>query len=528
MKMNKRYRCSLHIVLILLVLNHFTFDLAAQSQSLPTQIVNGVECYVYRVQKSEGLFRISKNFATSEAVIRSFNPHLGEVPTEGMELFIPTQRAESNGRNYINHTVERRQTVFGISRMYKITEAQLIEFNPHLVNSSVREGEILRIPLPSATHQTPTATVNAVPASQNTRSTNLSQPASVPLAHVPTAALSRPADTLKIAFLLPFMIQQPTDPSVSRFIEFYAGALVAIQQAKNTGTHFEIFSFDTEKTDLKLMEVLQNNDLSQMDLIVGPAFASQVSIMGDFARINRVKTLIPFSSRVLDLEVNPYLYQFNPNQDVEIQKLMAILSLNASLSNIIFADVPNIGSNDEGLILSQSLQNFLTKNRIPFHTVTLNEGYAANLTARLDRNKENILFFNTNRISHAGVFLRDIKQLTANVDFKIYEPYAWRSSQIEKPRSFYLSFFKDEFSPIDYQHFQERFSRLFRWTPVNEFPRFDILGYDLLNYFLNTILTKENAVGVFYPMHNGIQSDIQFEKVSERGGYINKQLYHYE
>ena len=139
-----------------------------------------------------------------------------------------------------------------------------------------------------------------------------------------------------------------------------------------------------------------------------------------------------------------------------------------------------------------------------------------------------MLFLNTNRINQAGVYMKDLIPLSASHEFKIYEPYAWRSSKIEKPRSFYLSFFKDEFPEKEYQDYLTAFFELYNWLPNNDFPRYDLLGYDLMNYFINTIITTEVNGRHLFPVHEGIQSDIQFEKTTERGGYINKQLYHFE
>jgi len=396
--------------------------------------------------------------------------------------------------------------------------------NPHLANGSIRHGEILKIPN-STPNQSVTAQNNIPSTNNNSNNTAVANTAST---NVPRDISTLRNDTLRIAFLLPFMIEQRAEPSDSRFIEFYAGSMVAIREAKNRGMNFEIFSFDTEKSDVKMMEILQNNDLKKMDLIIGPAFASQVPVIGDFARLNQVKTLIPFTSRVLDLEINPFLFQFNPNQNIEIQKLKEILTIDAANINVIFADIPNLSNLDEGIILSQSLKNHLSNLRIPYQTIRLDEGYGRNLRSTLNNSKENILIFNTNRINQASVYLRELIQITAGFDFKIYEPYAWRLSKLERPRSFYLSFFRDEFPREAYDRYKQRFAELFNWTPLNEFPRFDLLGYDLTNYFLNSILNIPINDRHFFPFHEGIQSDIQFERSSDRGGFINKQLYHYE
>ena len=73
-----------------------------------------------------------------------------------------------------------------------------------------------------------------------------------------------------------------------------------------------------------------------------------------------------------------------------------------------------------------------------------------------------------------------------------------------------------------------RFSSLFTWTPSYDFPRYDLLGYDLMSYFLKSVLTNPAEKIDIYPVFEGVQSDMQFEKATKIGGFINKQLYHYE
>lgn len=515
----------LRICLFTLILIFLSGPLTSQVHNLPTKKVNGAECYIYTVQKSEGFYRVGKNFNTSEAVIRNFNPQIGDNLQEGMVIYLPVNSSHNSDITYINHTVEKGQTIFGISRMYNLSEEKLIALNPHLQNNTMREGEIIKVPVEK---QQVTATVVAETKKNIKDSTAVVTPKEKPQSVSSKIKVIKKQDTLKIAFLLPFMLDQKPDNLTSRFIEFYSGALIAIQEAKEKGMNFEIFSYDTEKSDVKLMEILQSNIIPKVDLLVGPAYPGQVSVIGDYSRMNKQKTLIPFTSKVLDIDVNPYIFQFNPSQNVEINKLQEILKFESSNSNIIFADVLNVGTYDDGIVLTQSLKNFLSKNRIPYQTVLFDENHMKNLTQVLSNTKENILFFNTNRINQVSVYFKDLIPISETNDFKIYEPYSWRSVKMDKPRSFYLSFFRDEFPEEAYLKYQHNFSSYFNWTPINEFPRYDLLGYDLMKYFIDTILTTEVSTRQLYPVYEGIQSDMQFEKATDRGGYVNKQLYHYE
>lgn len=502
-------------------------SIISQTLNYPIKQVNGVDCYVYKVQQSEGFYRIGVNFNTTEAIIRSFNPHVTDGLQANMEIYIPVQKKLSSQMKYIEHVVEKRQTVFRIRRMYDITEDELLEHNPQIQNKSLRVGEKLRIPVLSEPE---------VATPQN--STDIQQEAPEPQQPVeniqkeqtkqPETYWTQKTEKLNIAFLLPFMLDFKQELSDSRFVEFYAGALIAIQEAKKKGINFNIHTYDVERSDLKIMEVLQDSTLRTMDLIIGPAYSNQISIVGDFARMHKIKTLIPFSSKIIDLETNPYIYQFNPGQDVELNKLKEILKDEHLNSNIIFAEIKNANTQDDGYILMRALKNFLNEKNIPYATTLLNQDSIHHIRQTLNPLKDNLIFFNTNRINQLGVYLRELKALSHSVNLKIYEPYSWRISKTEKPRSFYLSVFKNVYAERAYDSYTNNFSTLFDWSPSNELPRYDLLGYDLMSYFFKTILSMKQAPAVSYPIYEGIQSDLKFEKSSARGGYINKTLNHFE
>jgi LysM repeat protein len=499
----------------------------ATKPGYPVKMVDGTECMVYTVQKSEGFYRVCKNFNTTEAVIRQYNPHIGNGLKVGMEILIPLKqsaRLATDNQTFIEHLVEKKQTIFRIRKMYDITEEELIQYNPQLKERSLQVGERIKIPT-----KKPLVTEKEISNGSKKQADNNNQkkdtvektlikPESIKFA-------PKIKDTLDLAFFLPFMSeQQKTDINDSRFIEFYSGALIAIHEAGKKGMNFNIHTFDTEKSEIKMMEILQQEHFENMDLIVGPAFASQVSVIGDFSRMFKINTLIPFSSKIFDLEINPYIFQFNPGQDAEINKIIELIR--SKNYNLIFADLPNIPLNDEGNQLSTTLKNLLNQYNIPYNNINVDPAANNNFTKSIIPQKENIMFFNTNKINSLINCFKEINVNRDNKFLKIYEPYSWRGTSIERPASFYFSVFRDEPDADLYAKYEQMFNQLFDWTPINDSPRYDLLGYDLMNYFINQVLTKEKTS--VYPVMKGIQSNLQFVKHSDRGGYINKQLNYYE
>ena len=74
----------------------------------------------------------------------------------------------------------------------------------------------------------------------------------------------------------------------------------------------------------------------------------------------------------------------------------------------------------------------------------------------------------------------------------------------------------------------KEFNELFKWEASTELPRYDLLGYDLVQYFTRYILAEKEEQPSRYPYYKGLQSDITFEKISLFGGYINTELKHFE
>lgn len=513
-------------MICLSVLINISF-LTSQEVNYPLKKINGIECYVYTVKPSEGFYRISKNFNTTEAVIKSFNPQVNDGLKAGMQIYIPVKPSSTPGISYIEHIVEKKQTIFRIRKMYKITEDELLEYNPQIKNRSIQVGETLKIPVKNEKGIESQKQKDGEKKGNSDNKQN-KEPQKSSNGILEMFQTPKP-DTLNIAFLLPFMLDQKADIQDNRFVEFYAGALVAIQKAKKQGINFNIYTFDVEKSDIKLMEILQNEVFKKIDLIVGPAYSNQVSIIGDYARINKIKTLIPFTSKIYDLETNPYIYQFNPGSDIELSKLQEIIKSKTKNSNILFADIPYVNSsNDDGFVLSGQLKDFMRNNHFSFQTVLFDQDYLQNLQKAINPSIENILIFNTSKLSSLNTFIKNITAISDSLNLTVYEPYSWRSSKIKRPKSFYLSAFKNDFPSAAYENYTKDFDQLFDWEPSSESPRYDLLGYDLLNYFIQYVLKKDSTQPASYILHDGIQSDLRFERSSARGGFINKTLKQFE
>ena len=582
--MNKKF---FGLILTGLLLLFFTAE--AQNTNYPIKKVKGIDYYIYTVQPSEGLLAIGRRFEMSADEISKANPEIKDGLKVGQELLIPISKksTQKNSGNFIQHKVEKKQTLFAISRKYKVSQEDIEKFNLDVKNG-LHEGMILNIPDSDKIKKQKEAERKLLTSTSNSKFTlhevqesetlfSISKQYGVDIKEIiklnpgadkkiavgselkipakqvltksppqhkeivennvkpiketskPVLAPSNENKNIRIAFLLPFMLDQVKKETVlERFQNFYAGALLAIQAAKEKGISFEIYTFDTDKTEEKINEVLNNPELKTMDLIIGPAFSNQVPLVAGFAKENKVYTLIPFTAKVSDIENNPFLIQFNPGSDAELKFLSE--QLNGKLRNmhVVFAEIQGINPLDDGRIREEALKSQLTKNRKSFGTIELSSPENINFGVDFKKGEKNLVIFNSDKFSNVSPYISSL--LTASSEFNIVllEQYSWRNQLEKKPDCITISPFIPVMNDAAVTDFNVQIDRYYGKDITDETPRYDLLGYDLTNYFIKYINRFGDKFGSKIGAINsipGIQSQPLFERISNESGYINQRVY---
>lgn len=140
----------LYIMLFLML------SVCALAQDYPIKNIDGVDYYVYTVEPSEGLYRISKKFNVLQADIYKANPSVNEGLKAGQTLYIPVKNQAkkiqpSTTRQVMEHQVVAKQTLYSISKMYGVEKEEIIRLNPEIENGIIKIGQILRIPVSDKT-----------------------------------------------------------------------------------------------------------------------------------------------------------------------------------------------------------------------------------------------------------------------------------------------------------------------------------------------------------------------------------------
>lgn len=592
------------VITTVLVFIFFQLLTFSQDFNYPVKKINGTEYYVYTVELQEGLYSVSKKFGVKQSEIVELNPEVNNGLKAGQILIIPKIKQQTNQTvdnkkvafGFIEHKVEKKQTLFSISKLYGISIDSIKKHNPQVENG-LREGDMLKIPADKALTEKKTSvkkpfcifrkkandsnntvvnneaqnyilhtvkphetlysisklyqvsidsiiklnpesetvlksnTVLRIPnnvADEKKPETNISdQTAEKPVENNKPAIVN--TNPIKIAYLLPLMLEQTkVDGSNEKFVDFYAGSLLSINEAKNKGISFEIYTFDTEKSEIKLSEILLNPDLRKADLIIGPAYSNQVALISDFARINKINTLIPFTSKIYDIETNPFLFQFNPGATTELNYLTDLIKSKYRKAKIIFAELPETNEAYEEPSIESLLKNELVKHNIDYDVVDITNSESNNFASYLSITNNNLIFFNTEKYSNVNNFINELKLLSENFDITYFKQLGWPDCETSKTKCFYISPFNSDLNSKKLNQYRIEFENNFNWPSSEVIPSYDLLGYDLTNYFIELLKQKGTDFGKgvnSLPVSEGIQSDFKFERISKNSGFINKKLF---
>ena len=115
---------------------------------------NAQEYISHQVQSGETVYSISKKYKVSEKEILKLNPDAKDSIYEGLVLILPNaQKAVDGGverpkdeLDFKTHKVKRKETLYSISRKYNVPEDIIKKHNTELYNKPLRKGAKLKIP----------------------------------------------------------------------------------------------------------------------------------------------------------------------------------------------------------------------------------------------------------------------------------------------------------------------------------------------------------------------------------------------
>ncbi|MDR1556645.1 MAG: LysM peptidoglycan-binding domain-containing protein [Tannerellaceae bacterium] len=483
----------------------------------------------HTIQPKETLYSLSVKYNVPAAAIVDANPGLSvatfligkniRIPLSAGAEVAPAPEKTVTIRE-IEYKVEKRETLYRISRKFNVAPDDLIARNPDL-KDGVKSGMRIVIPIKE----------EAPPVRQNTASEERNANA---LLSVPVE-MNKP-DTIRLALILPFLIEEAGPASgTNPFIEYYEGMLLAIDSLRNRGVSVRLTVRDYGNGTKKLNEILQEEALREAHLIIGGAVENeQIALIASFAKKNAIRYVIPFTSKNDEALSNSYVFQVNtPHSYLYAKATQAAYDMFYDY-NIIFVETN--ARDDKTEFLRTFKQELSQHNTAYKDLIYTEESFYADLESVLRRDKRNVIIPASGSLEALNKIKAPLRAcVEANPDciVNLFGYPEWQTYARECLEDFfvlntyiYTYFYADNLSP-EVGRFNSKYKIWFSKNPASTFPKYGILGFDTGMFFLNAIgqygVNFETNLGKI--SYKSLQTGFRFYRVNNWGGFVNTNLF---
>ena len=300
---------------------------------------------------------ISGTTAKQEAVEKP-KPVVHDIPqTETVK----TETVKSTKfTGFANYEVKPKETLYSLSQTFDITQDELLTLNPTL-KDGVKVGMILKVPGKGSMVKLSSTTAADGKFADLTKSIKTQDKKQLVLL-LPFNAAKIQGDTVKTT-----ATRLKKDAFLNMTLDFYSGALMAIDSAKTLGINIDVKIFDSEesKVSSNVAALVEKNNLVKADAIIGPFYQQYVEKVAEMVSKNNVAVISPLSKE--NGKSFPNLYQAMPPS--EFTKSAMFDFMKSKNGNILVVADPKRQANKE----------FITKNYPEAKFVTVTETGAVDI-----------------------------------------------------------------------------------------------------------------------------------------------------
>jgi LysM repeat protein len=477
-------------------------------------------------------------YGVSASQICAANPGLSaDNFRAGQVITIPSKtkseaasRPASQSRYRDIHQVEKKETIYSISRLYGITEEELIEANPELRTEKLKKGQFVGIPYAKGTPGTKPKTGNAGAGNAGVGSS--ASPTRPETVTSPKA--NQKPSVLKVGVVLPFMTEGTVShEEQTRMVEYYEGFLMAVDSLKTRGVNIDLYTYDTGKDAQGIQNVLAKSELKDMHLIFGPGYSTHIHPLAEFAKQHDIRLVVPFTAKNEEVFKNPAIFQINTPQSYLYNEVYEHFTRIFSNAQVIFLDPDNGDTSKQEFI--RGLKAELKSQRISYKEVKGDDITPENLQSMMSRVVDNV-FVPTSGQNIALIKLLPQLIVTKrdNPDYrvKLFGYPEWQTFTVdhlsnfyELDTYFYSSFYTNNLFPAAIQ-FAKSYRKWFSKDLTNTYPQYSMLGFDTGYFFLKAMADygthfedRMNDMRI-----TPIQTGFKFERVGT-GGYVNRKVF---
>ncbi|MGI8893325.1 MAG: PBP1 and LysM peptidoglycan-binding domain-containing protein [Bacteroidia bacterium] len=410
--------------------------------------------------------------------------------------------------SYKMYEVKAGETFASIAQKNAVTTQQIRSANPG-VREPLKAGQKIRVPLSS----TSPSEISTLP--------DTVQPPIKPEDFI--------KEKYKIVILLPFKSQQHEDsseeiePATRMILEFYEGALLALDSLEELGFKAEVHVVDTDQSDKAVANFLTSKIADEADLIIGPAYSSKVGLVEEFSRKNNKYLISPVTSSPDISKNNVNGFQFTPSVPTQIDLASKYIAENFKAVNalIVYKD----------FIIETDLKNMYMKSLKAYgvedvYSIVFKEAGNVELKNKLIAGRQNFIIIpSSDEAFVAGVY-SDIITHSLDYDIAVMGLPTWESfetidfGKLQNMQTYFFSTAQVNYENYNTREVRRKFIKRWKTDPsVMGYQGYDvafIFGKMLMDHGLN--FQQQLTKLIYQPTQNGIN----WQQTDETTGFENR------
>jgi len=423
-------------------------------------------------------------------------------------------------KDYYKYEIKKQETLFSICKKFETTEAEILNMNPFIIDG-LKVGQTLMIPVKI----TKISTEKEIVISKDASSIKM-----LSKDKKRKKSAEKSLDIPRITVFLPFASATPG--TNDKYIEFYEGLLMAVDSLKSLGLSFEVQALEAGTETDYIKHAIIAGKLKETDYCIGGSTPEQISILAEWAKKNQRILILPFHSRIPELDNNSFIFQTNTPHNFLYEKLSDYCVKRMRNSNIIFLNSGRDES-DVQTILIPRIKSKLKKLGISYTEADDDEQLESLSNALNDNQVNNIIptsltFNETNQlVTRLGAFLN------ANPGKRIslfgYPDWQAMSKSYQKrlyelDTYIYSNFYVDQ-QQQNVRNFQIKFAETFGNSMLNSYPKFGMMGYDIAAWFIPRMVFEKSDNMDHIPVISPLQNEFKFNSNNAIDGSFNQVFY---
>jgi LysM repeat protein len=390
----------------------------------------GQDYYWHLVEQGETLFSISKAYKVFLSQVVFANPGVMDGLEPGQGLLIPKEGVAPAKVVAPPTPVDGNHILYTVPpkmTLYSISKEYEVTMDQLVtanpeLKDGLKNGMVLRIPIKGILEEA---------GSDQIQLTGIPE--------LIAAVKKDTGDPFQILLFAPFFLdendtlvlhekagrEEKTFTRSSVAIQFYEGLLLALDSLTRRGLRFDLKVIDTERSITKVERYLNNRSLKRPDVIIGPFYRQLLKPVARFAYQNCIPVISPTARDLASIGYNDYLVRTNPNSRLTDQNLGTFIAKRNRNENFILVHYGRPEEQQLQIDFRKGLESLGTDSLPNLEVIDLEEGTYADLKAVLKKDVPNHIIVLTNNEASVSKLMRSTMSWLEDFEIILYSGESW-------------------------------------------------------------------------------------------------------